>query len=298
SYYRWRKWLADGTIETSSTYATTDTVNDGLAFLEEASEPWLLHVSFNAVHEPLEAPPPELHTRGDLDGASPLEIQRAMVEALDRELGRLLAALTPEVRARTLIIVAGDNGTNDEVFEDPTQVGGKLSFLESGLRVPLVVAGPQVRVPGSESLALVSLVDVFPTVAEVAGVDLTTLPDVDDPSRPLILDGLSLLPVLAHPRRELHDTLYTEVFHPNGAEVEHDKDRVAVRDRRYKLVRYRTGGDEEFYEIDRVTFRDGPELLAGGALTAPQQAALDRLRAEDDARTAAMLADQPWPPIP
>lgn len=35
----------------------------------------------------------------------------AMIEAADRELGRLLAAMDPEVRGRTLIAVVGDNGS-------------------------------------------------------------------------------------------------------------------------------------------------------------------------------------------
>lgn len=295
SYYRWRKWTADGRVVTSTTYATTDTVDDSVRFLQQASEPWLLHVSFNAAHDPFEAPPPTLHTRGDLTGASTLELHRAMVEAVDTELGRLLEALAPDVRARTLIVVAGDNGTTEEVFEDPTTIGGKLSMRETGVRVPLIVVGPQIRHPGTESSALVGLVDVFPTVAEVAGIEPTTLPDADDPSRPLILDGASLLPVLADPSVEIHPTIYTDVFQPNGVDAEHTSDKAALRDQRFKLIRFRLSGKDELYEIDPVTFEEGPNLLAGGALTREQAEAYDRLRAEDDARMAAMLADRPWP---
>lgn len=70
-----------------------------------------------------------------------------MIEALDTEIGRVLSALTPEVRSRTNVIFVSDNGTPGEVSAPPVSARrAKATLFEGGIRVPLVIAGPKVRV--------------------------------------------------------------------------------------------------------------------------------------------------------
>ncbi|MCB9687819.1 MAG: sulfatase-like hydrolase/transferase [Alphaproteobacteria bacterium] len=287
SYYSWTKTLADGTSVESTTYVTTDTVDDVVTALEVLTEPWLIVVSLNAAHDPWHVPPRELYTGPDLAPDAPkLERERADLEAADRELGRLLDAIPPAVRRRTTTMVIGDNGTPDDVAEPGSPGHGKMSMDESGLRVPFVVQGPLVGVRGSASSALVSVVDVFPTVADIAGIDVSDR----------ALDGVSLLPALADPTVGVHTTLWSERFTPNGAE-EPDVDERAVRDERYKIVsRKKPTLDEiRFHELAPDGWDDGPDLLEN-ALTPDQTAAWERLKSELEARTAAMEADLPWPP--
>lgn len=199
-------------------YATTHHVDNALAWIDRAREPWLVYLAFNAPHAPFHAPPPELHTQ-DLSaaaapGVDPRPYYKAQVEALDTEIGRLLRGLG-DARQRTHVLFMGDNGTPGPVLMPPFSADrGKSTLYESGVRVPFLVSGPAVVAPGRESAALTGLVDVFATVAELAGVDpLAVLP----PGR--ALDSRSLVPVLsaadaAAPR----EVLMTETFSPMGRE--------------------------------------------------------------------------------
>ncbi|MHC5212741.1 MAG: sulfatase-like hydrolase/transferase, partial [Planctomycetota bacterium] len=161
-------------------------------------------------------PPSHLHSVDLSAAASPAETPtpyyRAMVEALDTELGRLLDGLGPALQSRTTVVFLGDNGTPGEVSSRPfAKDHAKGTLYEGGVNVPLIVTGPRVKVPGTESIALVSVTDLFATVAEIAKVDLgQTLPGVP-------LDSRSLVPYLADPSAPpQRKVLFTELFHPNG----------------------------------------------------------------------------------
>lgn len=214
SYSDWER-VVDGVAATSTEYATTRTVDDALAWIASAPAPWLCYVAFHAPHVPFHAPPAHLHSV-DLTGVHPDPRQeprpyyRAMVEALDTELGRLLAA----VPADTTVIFLGDNGTPQQVAL-PAFQPAKGTLQQGGVHVPLVVAGAGVGAPGTRCGALVGAVDVLATVAALAGVDLGA-PAFSG----LVLDSVDLGPYLADPslpsRREV---LFSELFFPNGETV-------------------------------------------------------------------------------
>jgi choline-sulfatase len=82
----------------------------------------------------------------------------------DAQAGRLLDGLG-DLRAQSLIVVAGDHG---EAFGEHGEISHSLFTYDTTLRVPLVVAGPGVT-PGRDD-APVSLVDVAPTIASLAGL--------------------------------------------------------------------------------------------------------------------------------
>ncbi len=138
------------------------------------------------------------------DGA-PGELQantrfRASLEAFDTQLGFLLQALGPRL-ANTVFFVLGDNGTPKQIFQPPAsglefayplghplhQPGDesrayrrgpydlqrvKGSVYEGGIRVPFFVSGPGVASPGRTSDALVDVVDLYATIANLAGAPL------------------------------------------------------------------------------------------------------------------------------
>ena len=236
AYFQWNK-LVDGDLQRSTTYNTTVTVDDALAWIASVADdgPWLSYVSFCAPHEPFHAPPAALHGI-DLPMAGPAADPRpyfeAMVQAMDTEIGRLIAGLGPELE-NTIILFIGDNGTSQYVIEPPHEpTKAKGSPFEGGINVPIIVSGRVTQsVAGSESAALVGLVDVFATVAEIAGVNLeTTLPG------DYTLDSVSLVPYLLDPGLpSQRPWIFAETFLPNGTEpVVYDR---AIRDGRYKLIR-------------------------------------------------------------
>jgi arylsulfatase A-like enzyme len=283
-YFHWRK-DTNGRIAWTSTYATTDTVDDALARIDAMPEPWFLWVAFNAAHYPLHEPPAGLYSGQPL--LTPADAYHAVVEALDREIGRLLASVDSEVLARTTVILVADNGTPKAVVTAPRNPAHfKRTLYEGGINVPLIVVGPEVARPGSESAALVHVVDVLPTVAEIAGVDLAALRRAD--GGPLEIDGRSLLPFLRDPDApSRHATVYQDFFTPNG-DGPYRHDEAAIRDERWKLLR-EAGGAEEFFDL-RGRDDDGPNLL--GHLDAEQRAAYARLGAELERTERALDADR------
>lgn len=301
-YYNWQKIDTTGAWTTETEYATTNTVDDALDRLAVMAEPWMIQVSFNASHDPFHVPPVHLHTDANLTDLSPdADKHRAALQAVDTEIGRLLDGITAEVRDRTTILLLGDNGTPAEVLkdEDPEWTESKGTLFDGGVRVPLIVTGPLVGVPGSTTEALASVVDVFPTIAEIAGVDTSVLRGALDPLQPVVLDGYSLLPVLNDPAARTGRTwLYAEVFGPGGGGP-YRTDERAIRDARFKLMVDAVCGGESFFEYVAGQDDEGPNLLGFGAppLTADQRQGLAALRTQLDEIALGLVYDaEGWPP--
>jgi arylsulfatase B len=276
-YYVWEK-DTNGVLSIETDYVTTVTTDDGIARMGAMSEPWLMLASYNAVHTPLAPPPDELIS--GLSTSAGWTLYDAILHATDREIGRLIDALPAHTTLPTTIVLVSDNGTPVE-HTDPVLEGrgGKGSPYELGVRVPMVVVSPLVEQPG-RSEALVHVVDLFATVAELAGVDLSKVQGAS--GAPLVHDSISLVPYLLDPsapsQRQL---MYSEAFWPNGAPP-YDVTKVAVRGAELKYVRNR--GSEELYLLGADGL-EGPDLLSA-ELTAEQQQALAEMRSYADEQTA------------
>ncbi|MEZ4319916.1 MAG: sulfatase-like hydrolase/transferase [Myxococcota bacterium] len=281
-YFHWSRNL-NGVVEDSDTYLTTASVDDALARIADMPEPWFLYVAFNAPHVPLHLPPQELLSGKMRRNAGNNAKYNAMLEALDTEIGRLLKSVDPAVLERTTVFTLGDNGTSKSGVPKGRGPGPnriKHSVFEGGVRIPMIVNGPLVSVPGSTEDELVHVADLFPTIADIAG-----LPLAGEEGEQLVLgdqtvelDGRSLIPLLRGQDVVVHDFVYSEVFEPNGPGP-YTKDNVALRSHTHKLVR---NGQQEFlYRIDG--WWEGKELLHTPQGLGPEdQAAYDALSAELD----------------
>jgi arylsulfatase A-like enzyme len=110
-----------------------------------------------------------------------------MVQAMDRQVGRVLQALDAGgLSGNTIVVFTSDNG--GERFSDTWPFTGiKTELLEGGLRVPALVCWPD-RIPaGRNSEQVMITMDWLPTLLDAAGA----VPDTSYPP-----DGISLLPVL------------------------------------------------------------------------------------------------------
>ena len=233
-YFSWMKQV-NGSVSRVNVYATTDTTNDAIARANEMHEPWFMWLAYNAPHEPFHIPPNELHSQTDLED-DVVRMYAAMVEALDTEIGRLLASIEPSRLENTTIIFMGDNGTPRSAVPPAYAThAAKGSLREAGANVPFIVAGPVVpdSSRGRVSEVLVNSTDVYATLAEIAGVNLG---DVVPPG--VTMDSISLLAALVHPDRVPGARRYahTEKFQPNGPGP-YTFDNRSVRDRRWKLIR-------------------------------------------------------------
>jgi arylsulfatase A-like enzyme len=283
-YFHWKK-NTNGVVSWSRSYATSETIDDSIARIRAMQEPWLLWVAFNAAHFPLHVPPAHLHTPGNTDNAP--DVFRAIVEALDSEIGRLLDAIDPALLARTMVIFVSDNGSPMIAVADAgSENRFKRTLYEKGINVPLIVSGPEVRRPGTESAALVHVVDVLATVAEIAEVDTGAL--TRDDGQPLVLDGQSFLAQIRDPLApSSRRTVFQDRFAPNGRGP-FDEDSRALRDERYKLLQL-ANGREQLFDLDG-RHDDGPDLM--GDLTPERSAAYERLRHEIERTVAELDADR------
>ncbi|MCH9650596.1 MAG: sulfatase-like hydrolase/transferase [Deltaproteobacteria bacterium] len=274
-YFSWPKTTDGVTVQGRNVYATTDNVNDAISVVSGFGEdPWFVWLAFNAPHTPFHAPPQELHTF-QLSGNpvnTAVDHYEAAVQALDTELGRLLDSIPGEVLADTTIIFVGDNGSPRRSVEAPFDgQRAKGTVYEGGTNVPFIVVSPHIPATrrGEESLALVHVVDIHATVAEIAGVSSQGE------------DSVSLLPYLSDPTRStlpVRPYVYSEQFSPNG-EGPFNVEERGIRDERYKLI-WREGDYEEFFDLEEDPFED--DNLLGGALSAAEQASFDALVASVD----------------
>lgn len=250
-YYAWPR-VVNGVEKTSRVYATTQQTDDAIAWIQARKKPWVCSLNYSAPHLPLHRPPASLHTRNltGLDpGRSPRPFYRAMIEAMDSEIGRLLKALGPAL-ARTNVIFIGDNGSIQNLAEPPF-VGSRAKGTpyEGGVNVPLVIAGPAVATPGREVSALVCAVDVFATALELAGA-LPALPPW------VAVDGKSLVPYLKNPSQTpLRKFAFTEQFTGALWPKPNQNGHATIRNDRYKLI-YRQGGSNEFYDLQNDPFEN------------------------------------------
>lgn len=269
NYFSWQK-TTNGTTTTSTTYATTDLVNEALAWIGTQSGSWVCVVAFQAAHTPLHAPPAALHSQsltGLNPGTTPLPFFKAMVEAMDTEIGRLLTSLPPTVLADTNVIFMGDNGTMRSVTQaplDPRHAKGTL--YEGGTRVPLLVSGPIVVAPGREVSALVDPTDLFATVCELQGLDARAQVPAS-----VALDSISFMPHLRSATAPLvRPVAHVELFPGTGAGH-------AVRDARWKLIRFSgTSARDELFDLAADPYEQ--VNLYDGSLTPEQRTAYEDLR--------------------
>lgn len=160
-------------------------------------QPWYFFMSYFHVHTPLFV---NRLNRGRSKGGEFGD----NVEELDDSVGELLAALDRNgFRNDTLVFMTSDNGPYQEegwdkagrtnVYHETTGEllgrlkGGKGQLFEGGVRMPGSIRWPAVIPAGSVSETLVSTMDIFPTVLELAGVDL---------GPKYVVDGRSMMPVL------------------------------------------------------------------------------------------------------
>ncbi|MEM7014882.1 MAG: sulfatase-like hydrolase/transferase [Verrucomicrobiota bacterium] len=175
----WRK-NENGVVsetEYQTTYATFEQAEDAIDFIVTADDnPWFCWLAFNAPHAPFHDPP-AAQAHDPIQGYSPrgadesntLYRYRKALEALDNNLGEVLRYVD---LSTTHVVVIGDNGTPNSAYQGPYS-RAKGSLLESGIRVPLIVAGPAIgrRKVGDASDDLVQMIDLFPTFMEMAGLD-------------------------------------------------------------------------------------------------------------------------------
>ncbi len=160
----------------------------------------------------------------------------------DRQLGVLLEALDRlDLWKTTVVVVVSDHGYH--LGEHGWW--GKSTLYEESLRVPLMVHAPRMRLAGKRTERPVELVDLYPTLADLAGIEV-----------PFELEGRSLRPLLADPERPW--------FPAFSQEKRGDRVARSVRDDRFRYSEWGPGASQaELYDLaddphQRLNLADDP----------------------------------------
>jgi len=152
-----------------------------------ANRPFFMYLAFNAPHTPLQA------LKSDYDALPQitdhrLRVYAAMIRALDRNVGKVLAELKAKgLEGDTIVIFTSDNGGANYIGRPDINKryrGVKATFFEGGVRVRFFVRWPGQIQPGTTTPARAMHFDIFATAAAAAHAP---------PARPGVLDGVDLV---------------------------------------------------------------------------------------------------------
>lgn len=201
-------------------YRTTLEANYAIQWINSQPKktPWMATIAFSAAHTPYQ-PAPRSLVYSDIsaigndcsDGAVDSRIlMTQMVEAMDKELGRVLVEtrlatinidgtvnFDPK-KTNTVIVVVGDNGSfagDVRLPFDPSLSKGTV--YQTGVWVPMIIAGPMVVSPDRSVESMTNIVDLFGLFGDVAGIDVRkAVPKTHG------LDTMPLLPYLTNPDQD------------------------------------------------------------------------------------------------
>ena len=281
NFFSWRKTV-NGVTSTVTNYATSENVDDAIAWITtRGSNPWFCWVAFNAAHTPFHKPPNDLHSYDSLPGTqfhinnNPGLYYKAMIEAMDTEIGRLIAGIDPTVLANTTILFLGDNGTQANVYTG-TERGSKATIYQGGVHVPCIVAGAAVTGGGRTHDGLIHSSDFFETIIELAGIDPNEAVPAD-----IRVDSRSFLAYLEDPAQaNFHEYALAEMFRTISAAA----DGKTIRNAGHKLNAFDNGTEQLF---DIVNDPNETTDLLAGSLSGDDAENYDDL----SGRLTAMLTD-------
>ncbi|MGI9342458.1 MAG: sulfatase family protein, partial [Gammaproteobacteria bacterium] len=206
--YRGTSVIEDSVEQTSLTARYTQEV---LRFIDaDGDRPFFVFLSHTFPHIPLHASP-------RFAGRSKAGLYGDTVEEIDWGIGEILDALSERgIDRNTLLIFTSDNGAwfegDNGAFRE-----GKGTTWEGAYRVPMIARWPAGIPPGVVSDAATMNIDILPTLAALAGIDLPA---------ELVLDGVDIRRQLRGADDSPHDVLY---FFDN-------ENIAAVRTPRWKLM--------------------------------------------------------------
>jgi N-sulfoglucosamine sulfohydrolase len=187
------------------------------------SRPYFLSVGFWETHREYPSPGPAADPRYCLPPPTLPDTPAiredvasfyAGLQAFDEGVGEVLEALRDSGEAEnTLVILTTDHG--------PAFPGMKCTLTDHGIGVMLILRGPGGATGGRVSNALVSQIDLFPTICDLIGI-----------SPPAWLQGTSVMPLIRGQAEEVRDQIFAEVNYHAAYEPQR-----AARTRRFKYIR-------------------------------------------------------------
>ena len=166
-------------------------------------------------------------------------VYAAMVEAMDEAVGTVLDQLDASgVTDNTIVVFTSDNGGLSTSEGSPTSNlplrGGKGWVYEGGIREPWIIRYPGVTKAGSVSEELICSIDLFPTVAAAAGIEINHL-----------VDGIDLTSALRGEKLDRQSLYWHYPHYSNQGGIPGG----AIREGKYKLFERYEDGRVHLYDL-------------------------------------------------
>jgi len=188
-------WQRNGTTVREEGYTTELITDEAVSLLRKRDHerPLFLFVSYNAPHGPQAAPQASIDRYLEIEDET-RRVYAGMVDNMDEGIGRILDTLRDEgIQDDTLVFFISDNGGastfpanmvphSSEGRNAPLR-GGKGLPLEGGIRVPAAAWWPGHIEGGTKNDSVITVEDLLPTFAEVAGFSLPDTAELDGESR-------------------------------------------------------------------------------------------------------------------
>ena len=169
----------------------------------------------------------------------------ACVSAVDDNIGQVINAIeNSELKDNTIIVLVSDHGwtmgEKDHVY--------KNSLWEESTRVPLIIRAPN-AISGAQVNHPVSLIDIYPTLLELAGLDTETKKNDKGKS----LDGYSLVPFLKDPETKDWDgpeAALTVVYSSDNNKNKPANHHYSIRTKDWRYIIYDSGKEELYHNAE------------------------------------------------
>ena len=241
----------NGSFVKTKGYCTDLFFTAGLGWIKKIKDegnPFFAYITTNAPHGPFIAPPENTKRFTDLGFSERDAGFYGMIENIDENIGILMKKLEEwNLNKDTILIFMSDNGSVGGMVREDLKLGtskdgepmkgfnagmkgSKGSAHEGGVRVPFFIRWPGKFRAGQAIDKISAHIDLFPTLAEIAGME--QLPEGQD-------EGRSLVPLLKNPKAKWKDRyFFTQVARwKTGSEpTDHMWKRFAVRNQRFRLV--------------------------------------------------------------
>ena len=170
----------------------------------------------------------------------------ACVSAVDDNIGQVMNAIdNSDLKDNTIVVLVSDHGwtmgEKDHVY--------KNSLWEESTRVPLIIRSPKYSSQGSLVNHPVSLIDIYPTLLDLAGLDMGTKKNEKGRS----LDGYSLVPFLKDPETknwEGPDAALTVVYSSDDNKNNPANHHYSVRTKDWRYIIYDSGKEELYHNAE------------------------------------------------
>lgn len=249
SYTNWNL-TENGVTTTNTDYITTKITDLAIDWKDAQTKPWFLWLAYTAPHTPFHLPPDSLHSQGILPSdaasiaANPQPYFMAMIEAMDSEMGRFINSMSQSEKDNTIIIFIGDNGTTGQVVQQYASQRSKGSVYQGGINTPLIVSGAGVNRMNETDDAFVGTVDLFATIADLAGTGTSEINDSKSIKRTFSEAGY--LP---------KNYIYSEVGNTTNTNTDY-----TIRNATHKYIMF-DDGSEALYDLLSNPF-ENPNLMA------------------------------------